>query len=520
MEFIIDLLSIKADNLKPFQYRELFNTKPWSELDLSVLNGLDLTIDLSTRAKIKFEELQKGTVENFDVLDVLALTTIDNQKWQDKVISKRVGEHWWRCLLSDAKKRDALYASLIFCIYYQDKNFVNRCMVDSLIDCLLVNNKNNWYDKNLEYIVGCILKNNVKALAEFALSNFFDIELLFKKYPLPVNNYFKTNLEKYWLNSYLRLPSSDITGYDDMISCWLSQKNDIDFMVERAKQIFDNDYFSKDLKRLEIQTHKFVNIYQWLKKWSVHPSFKAKLDIHHLQILRCWIGAGNYYQLEKTVRKISQIHNEHLKDKGKNISLNRYFFWTNYQRFIVDYYLLLPKDSYYLYDSIDKNENIKLLTKNHLGSKLYPIIVLRFEEYYFIQPLVFKSPECELVMTADVDFLDSKFNQKSIDISELLSVEPCLIHDFCFGWQQPLVVFLKDFGIYTTSSMIKVSENSSGIDFEIDVSKKLNYTEEKDRKRQLDFWFNNSGRINRICKKDKIFEYAKELTKYGIKNIK
>lgn len=93
MEFIIDLSSIKADNLKPFQYRELFNTKPWSEFDLSVLNGLDLTIDLSTRAKIKFEELQKGTVENFDVLDVLALTTIDNQKWQDKVISKRVGEH-------------------------------------------------------------------------------------------------------------------------------------------------------------------------------------------------------------------------------------------------------------------------------------------------------------------------------------------------------------------------------------------------------------------------------------------
>ncbi len=302
-----------------------------------------------------------------------------------------------------------------------------------------------------------------------------------------------------------------------VIKEWLTEESILQFAVDRAKLIFDNPYFDvgEDLQKLESKTKKFKDIYQWLKSWSDNVEFKNRLGLEYLPILRCWIGAGNYYQLEKEVRKISIANDEHIREKGKNISLNRYFFWTNYQQYIVDYYILIPRNGGYMYDNINKSENFRYIDNGHLTDDVPPMIILKFDNYYFIQPLVLTATNCELTMTKEMVFMERMLQNTSIDVSKIKNLEPCLIHDFYFGWQQELVIILKMFDIHTKSNTIKVTEHG-GKSFMIDINNPLDKDEKLQRESNLRSWYFNANRHKLRHDQSKLRQYAKNLTYHHI----
>lgn len=508
IKFDIDFSHIHANDLKSFQHYPMFNTKPWSDLDLSILNGMDLNINLLDRANTIFDELQKQPIEHLNALDVLAMTTMDTPKWhQDNAMY--VAENWWLSLFKHHQK-NLVFACVNACIYHHHQNLGHLGV--KILNQTLLSKHFNYHDEVLLKLAKDILANNPSSLAKYLL---YDKKAtpnkLLKTYPLMVHDDFKHKLNHDWINHYLRLSEKELSSYKNMIVSWLTEGNSIESSVARAKIIFDNDFFDKNLQKLEMQTHKFTDIYEWLKVKSADISFKEKLGQEYLKILRVWIGAGNYYQLEKSVRYISYIHNEHKEERGKNISLNRYFFWTNYQQYIVDYWLLLPKYHALDYDKIAITENIKW----SIGAGDVPIIILRLDKYYLIQPLVLKATKCDLVMTDDMVYMDKLLRKELIDINELISVSPCLIHDFYFGWQQEMHHLLKAFNIHSSSNRIKVAETNNG-DFRIDGLGELSANDKTQRKSMLRDWYRSADHHQIRQSQHSLRRFAKNLRAYGI----
>lgn len=497
--FKINFSSINADNMRPFRYTSIFNVKPWQDLDLSIVKKFKTDIKLYDRCIQKFEALSKNTIHDFDILDILALLVIRHDGWNTP-IAKTVAQHWWQSVINQHDKEQELLTTLNFLLQYEyddiSQHFGNVVVLDHLKQTLIQGKKHHWQDTTLKTVTLSILKNDAEHLAQFALKDKkLSIRELSKSYPFIIPDDLKQRAGVFWLNAYLKLSEQQLTEYSSTIQAWLNEQTDIDFAVSRAWSIFDNPYFSTDLIKLENQTHKFGDIFTWLKQWTNQPDFRTKLGTKYNQILNTWLGAGNYYQLEQAIRKISKLYKEDSLEIGSNISLNRYFFWTNYQAYIEDYYLLIPKNHIYLKKIFSESENIILTESSTSTEDLPPIIILRFNHYAFIQPLVLRAPDCELTMIKDINQLNSLIEKDTIFVEQLISIEPCLIHDFYYGWQHELVNILKtNFNITTTHNKVKISDT-----FQLPINRDLSDKETSERKKYLKKWYNRSrGNTNTL----------------------
>lgn len=514
--FKIDFSHITADNLQPFEYQSLFDVMPWQHLDKSVLDGINIDIDLNQHANTLFSQLKQGTM-NLTVLDVLVLFTIPNPQWQFDNIAKVVADNWLDSV-TDSLGSKALNATLMPVLQYHSNAQIYEKMSNAPVFLALKNaiydNKSKWANRELQTIIGLVLNNDYEKLASFVLiDKKLSIKDFLKKYPLPLKKQSIETLRVHWLNSYLQLSEEKLSKYKKVIKNWLNEKSDIEFLVNRTKLIFDNPYFDKDLKKLESQTHKFDDIFKWLKKLSKNREFMQALqglDNHYLVVLRAWLGAGNYYQLEKTVRKISQIH-----DEGNKISINRYLFWTNYQSYITDYLLLLPSSQKSLYDNM-VGENTKWIAEEFIE---FPIIVLILDEFVIIQPLVVYGADAELkVIKKSVMDSDGYLLQKSKEVSLVNLVdkyEPCLIHDFYYGWQTELVGYLEELGIHRSSDSIRFSDKTvvKIQDLTID------FGEMNKRQQCLKSWYYRSTPQNIIGQRSSRFRLKKHAKNLKYNNV-
>ena len=451
VNFTVDFSHINADTMKSLIHQPLFDTTPWQALDLSVLQAVNLDADLKKRAEKKFDTLKIAHTDSFDVIDVLALVIVDNDEWQNKTTAKTVVHNWWLSVLK-SHNQQALYASLVLVLqYHRDPElygkFANIDALKALTAILLTNDSYQWQDDTLKLSVKALLSKQPNRLATVALENHITVHQLLSKHKLPVSTDFESKANAEWLTLYLKLTEKQLSSYSRAINHYLKRRSDIRFAVSRAESIFSNRYFKTDLSTLEKQTHKFTDIHTWLKEWSKNPEFKQLLGKEYQQILRCWLGAGNYYQLEKAVRYIAQI-----SDEKANRTINRYIFWTNYQQHIVDYWLLIPTNQQNKYYPIFATANIKLVcnksSRNYTNSmttsnvSAVPTVLLKFDDYYLIQPLV--EGNADLVMTSSVALLDKALQSDEIESCVFDNIEPCVIHDHRHLWQRDMALCLKE----------------------------------------------------------------------------
>lgn len=457
VNFIADFSHINADTMKLLIHQSLFDNMPWQTLDLSVLQEVDIDADLKKRAEQKFDTLKINQTSAFSVIDVLALVIIENEEWKNKVIAKTVTNNWWLSAL-EMEDQQALYASLVLVLQYQRnpelyEKFANIYALKALIGMLLADDSYKWQDNMLKLSVKALLSQQPSHFATVALENHITVHQLLSKHKLPVSTDFESKANEEWLALYLKLTEKQLSSYSRAINPYLKRRSDIHSAVSRAESIFSNRYFKTDLSTLEKQTHKFTDIHIWLKEWNKNPAFKQLLGKEYQQILRCWLGAGNYYQLEKAVRYIAQVNDEDI-ESNRSISINRYIFWTNYQQHIIDYWLLIPSNQQAKYQPIFATANIKLVSKestlNYSSSMIaenvasVPTVLLKFDDYYFIQPLVNTGGKADLVMTSSVALLDSALQPNEIESHVFNNIELNLIHDHMFLWQRDMAMCLKE----------------------------------------------------------------------------
>lgn len=445
---------INANRLVSLKSKSLFDTKPWQLLDLSILDTIDLDIDLTTRAIRAFDELQEQPIANFDILDVLSLVIVDNKLWQQADIAMRVAENWWHSALNVYESsQQVFYISLLFVIQYLKQPEFYRYRGSShalqvLSKMLTEKDAYLWEDLLLEKLVRAVIFEDAQQVAQLALNNNIYITQLMKRYRLPIGRRFEKQARAAWLPMYLKLKEKRLGQLTQAITEYLTEQEGVYFAVERAESIFGNPYFSTDVMQLEQQTHKFADIYKWLRDWSHDIEFMQLLDYSFHYILRCWLGAGYYYELERGVRYIDKCSRN---EKNPNRSLNRYIFWTNYQQHIVNYWLLIPLEQKDKYQHLFKEANVKVMvtgasTHNEDLSSV-PIILLKFDEYYFIQPLVKSSFEVDLIMTRDIDTMEKALRENEMSSDVFYRIKPCLIHDYMFLWQRDMALCLEEFGI-------------------------------------------------------------------------
>ena len=494
MQFKVDFSHITADNLTMPVYQSLFDVKPWQDLDLSVLNINVSDLDLNSRAKIVFNTLKFMPMDDFNVLDVLALITVSHDE-ENIVNLNKVSAHW---LESALNHNHALNATLIFLFSLiqtdETKNHIaNQALLKRLIQQIKISNKSSWKDKMLYEFVKNAMADNGKNLALLALNHGMTCKELFDKYAFGIKKSIRQTSEQEWLSAYLKSDPNIIQRHlqYNIIQRYLNQKTDVNFAIKRAKTIFDHKFFSKNLATLENQTHQFKDIFEWLKQWSANPDFMSGFDVHHLQILRCWLGAGNYYQLEKMVGEIAKINNENIQENS-SISINRYIFWKNYQQHILDYYLLIPNSQKAKYYNI-KDTNLKYMNDNQTNKNYnVPTILIRFRQCYFIQPLVSYGSVVDLLATIDFDLIDNSLNQTLFNSQVFSEITPCLIHDHKFLWQSDMAKTLKeDFYINMSDEKRFVITPSL-----IENTQKETWSKQKhkDRLKALNEWHNKSHR--------------------------
>lgn len=461
--FKINFSSINADQMQPFRYTSMFDVKPWQDLDLSIVKHFKTDIKLYDRCIQKFEALSKNTIHDFDILDILALLVIRHDGWNTP-ISKTVAQHWWLSVINQHDKEQELLTMLNFLLQYEygdiSQHFGNVVALDHLKQTLIQGKNHHWQDDILKTVTLSILKNDAEYLAQFALKDKrLSIRELSHHYPFTIPDDLKQRAGVFWLNAYLKLSEQKLIEYSSTIQVWLNEQTDIDFAVSRAWSIFDNPYFSKDLVQLENQTHKFGDIFTWLKQWANQPDFKQKLGIKYNQILNAWLGAGNYYQLKKIIEKISSINKENIIGKT-NRSVSRYSFWENYQTYIIDFYLIIPSSEISKYNNLgisDIMEQVRFYDSFSDTKEKYPVIILKFEHYYFIQPLVGKAPEVDLIMTTDSLSIKNALIQDKFNINLIKHIQPILVHDHYQDWQYDVEYILaRDYSIFSRKNPNKV----------------------------------------------------------------
>lgn len=105
-----------------------------------------------------------------------------------------------------------------------------------------------------------------------------------------------------------------------------------------------------------------------------------------------------------------------------------------------------------------------------------PIILLRFDKYYFIQPLVHLADMVSLLMTQDCHIIDEALKQETFNVNQLMFITLCLVHDHQYLWQRDAALTLKESFNIAPSNSKKFVFTPSMVD-DLDCPKKPRHEE-------------------------------------------
>lgn len=427
MQFTVDLSHINANSYKVIHLQRLFDSEPWSSLDLNILKGLDFDKTLQQHANEAFVLLCQG-VSDINLLQMLALLNDTHNDYA--TFGDLVAKNLWKSILSDTVSFNALIKILI------------KPLSFGLIAPKLKTQARHthWPDEHLQKFVLCIFDKNAEQYAKWCIDCYQPPQFWAQKYELDLPSEFAKKAQIHWFNHYFNLPNREFEHYEPSIKS-LIPNHSTKAQEAFALMLIDYPALITRAKQDDTLWSHLTALYQFLKKQSQAIDFLQKLTTIQRQRLKEWVGAGNYNALEKLVNIIAKEKGEFDNKKG-SISVNRYIFWKNYQHHLLDYCLLLPQ-SYASYAKQYPDVNTKIL-QNYHSEYNEPCVLLRFENHYFIQMLIKKADQTNLLMTSEVERIDKALQSVYFDADILDDIEICLEHDHVYLWQYALYTTLKD----------------------------------------------------------------------------
>lgn len=496
--FNINLNHITAENLaKVTPLPAIFEQAPWKYLDISQFDWDSEHTNLQQRAISTFDKLYGNDGQDISLFDVLALLVIEQDRWQDKQVAHKVCDTLWQSMINSPNQTTCLNSCLLFTSHYvQSPEFYTeildskRAMFDSLKTTLQTASQDyTWHDDTLKQISQTIIiSNQPKQFAVLAFQRQLAVETLQKYANLHISKIFKTQSQDEWMNNYFALGTKQpkqLPSYKDALIIHLKRKNGVAYAVEQAKMIFDHPYFGgkRDLTKLESKVKPFETIFEWLKEWESDADFIELLDGDYRTVLRCWLGSGNYYQLENVIDMIAREND--LNYHTNSITMNRFLFWSNYQIHFIDNWLLIPDKDWHKYPKAHGLSNVKNM---HGGD--YPIALLKVKGYYFIQTFVATAlgGGADLLATTELLKIDNELRQPHyFDYQVIKTIKLAIIHDHMMLWQNDMALCLESINILMANPKNFVITPTVVRSF----PQKIKAEEPEERKTAIKRWYNN-----------------------------
>lgn len=424
----------------------LFNFTTQSKL-VSRFKGLtkfaqefDLAFDEDAIGEIDtnkiFIQLVKEPIE-INVMQTFALMGCHNKHWKTPD-GEQAMLNWWLSVIEEDRKDHPL-PRLIMVLRsiladterYPAPKDVVQVMAQVLQELI---QKGKWgCDRHLD-LLQALVQNQPKKLARIALDQQCSVMKCIQnaKFPSKLLIVQEANLE--WLSLWI----TEHKVQREILRHALNQVlgNNLDMVAKQslATVILNHHHFTIDKKALEKAVKDYPELVAWLSYCARSSDFKKGLSNSQRQILGIWIGTGNYESLKSILTDIAWTTADN-SDVEK--TSNRYIFWKNYQFFFQEAWLLLPESLYNAHQS--QLPNIKKVQ----GTE-YPIVVLKIQDYFVFQYFLGSAAKNDLLMTDDVDRVESILNQTDIFNDELRSVNLVLIHDHFFKWQSDLAYTLDE----------------------------------------------------------------------------
>lgn len=383
-----------------------------------------------------FTQLVKQPIE-INVMQTFAVMGWHNTHWKTPY-----GQHamlnWWLSVIEQDRKGNPL-PRLIMVLRsiladterYPAPNDVVQVMGQVLQE--LIQNGKLGHDQHID-VLQALVENQPKKLAKIALDQQSSVKKCMQnaKFPSKLPIVQEANLE--WLSIWITEHKVQRQILRHALNQVLENNLDVAAKHRLAAVILNHSHFNIDKKALEKAVKDYPELVAWLSYCARSLDFKKGLSNSQRQTLSIWIGTGNYESLKSILTDIAWTTADN-SDVEK--TSNRYIFWKNYQQFFQEAWLLLPETLYKAHQS--QLPNIKKVQ----GTE-YPIVVLKIQDYFVFQYFLGSAAKNDLLMTDDVDQVESILNQTDIFNDELRSVNLVLIHDHFFKWQSDLAYTLDE----------------------------------------------------------------------------
>lgn len=405
-----------------------------------------------TKPQALYDRLKQAPIK-LSLIDILVLMGWRSDLWLSDD-GQAAMQHWWQSALADTERPVLRLIMMLRVVLADGERWpgpkpVIQAMSDEMQALI---KRGQWPHPTQAELLLILARQEAAQLAALAIKQSQSVRALLQEVSLPTSIPVVMEAEEQWLVLWLKQNKSKRSN----MAVQLRQLLRTDLTLQRqqrlAKQILACPHLPQQPKDLKAKVADYPEIVTWLSACARQIEFKQALAIQEMQLLRCWIGTGNYEALRGLLLQVAADHTD--QDNIKKTE-NRYIFWRNYQDFFEETWLLLPSEIYHT--SIDIP---KLTSVRELSHSVDPIAVLKIGSYYIFQMFIAKgkSGQSDLMMTQDLSRVEELLQKPQISYDEIKQLNLCLIHDHYLFWQADLAQTLdQSFSIKSHSGRIDIT---------------------------------------------------------------
>lgn len=405
-----------------------------------------------TKPQVLYDRLKQAPIK-LSLIDVLVLMGWRSDLWLSDD-GQAAMQHWWQSALADTQRPVLRLIMMLRVVLADGERWpgpkpVIQAMSDEMQALI---KRGQWPHPTQAELLLILARQEAAQLAALAFKQSQSVSGMMQQASMPTHIPVVLEAEEQWLMLWFKAQTSRRSN----MAVALGQLLRTDLTLQRqqrlAKQILACPHVPQQSKTLKAQVANYPEIVAWLSACARQTEFKQVLNAQEMQLLRCWIGTGNYEALKGLLLQVAADHTD--QDNIKKTE-NRYIFWRNYQDFFEETWLLLPSEIYHAAIDLPKLTNVRELLHS-----VDPIAVLKIGSYYIFQMFIAKgrSGQSDLMMTQDLSRVEELLQKPQISYDEIKQLNLCLIHDHYLFWQTDLAQTLdQNFGIKPHSGQIDIT---------------------------------------------------------------
>lgn len=389
------------------------------------------------KPQVLYQQLQQGQV-SLSLIDVLMLIGWRSEVWLSE--SGRVAmQHWWQSALADTAHPILRLIMMLRVVLADSEQWPGpRAVIQAMSDEMqIVLQNSGWPNQPQADVLLLLVHQNTEALAELAISQSISVHTLVQQVNLPTHLPTVLLAEEQWTSLWVSKDRPQRTTLAPVLHRILHTGLTLKRQQDFTKCFLHHAKMPQKPKILKSKVAAYPEIVSWLSLCVRQPEFRLVFNDTDKQLLRCWIGTGNYEALKDL---LIEIATQHADAENLKKTESRYIFWATYQDLFEETWLLIPPKLLDNSKEIQQRLNVRPITDT-----LDPIAVLKIGDYYIFQTFIGagNSFDADLIVTSNTDAVELLLKKPELSYTAIKELDLCLIHDHKYLWQVDLAFTLE-----------------------------------------------------------------------------